>query len=137
LSGDLYLPDTSAILTMFDNEEGADTVEKIMREKEIILPSIVLLEVYYTSIKSRNIDVAEQRYALLKSIDAKHIDHMSEPILLKAGEFKANFQISLADALISAHAFIYNAILVHKDPEYEALSMIDQIKLPYKTSSNG
>jgi len=47
LSSDLFLPDTSAVLTMLDNEEGADIVEDIIRKKDILFPSIVLFEVYY------------------------------------------------------------------------------------------
>ncbi len=131
MSCKLFLPDTSAVLTLLDNEQGADIVEKIFRKKDILLPSIVLYEVYYTTIQHRNIEVAEQRYAMIKSIKAKHITELSEPVLLKGGEFKANYQISLADSMIAAYAFVYEATLVHKDPEYEPLTMIKQMKLPY------
>jgi len=116
---------------MFDNEEGADIVENILRKKDILLPSIVLYEVFYITIRRKNIETAEKRYGMLKSIDAKHISDLSEPVLLKGGEFKANYQISLADSIIAAYAFVYNATLIHKDPEYESLTMIKQIKLPY------
>ena len=34
--------------------------------------------------------------------------------------------------MIAAYAYVYDATLVHKDPEYEPLTMIRQIKLPYK-----
>ncbi len=131
MNSDLFLPDTSAILTMFDNEEGADIVENILRKKDILLPSIVLYEVFYITIGRKNIETAEKRYGMLKSIDAKHISDLSEPVLLKGGEFKANYQISLADSIIAAYAFVYNATLIHKDPEYESLTMIKQVKLPY------
>lgn len=132
MKDDLFLPDTSAILTMMDNEEGAEVVENILRTKEIVLPAIVLLEVYYTTIQHKNIEVAELRYATARSIKASHVAELSEPLLLKAGELKANFRISLADSIIAACAFVYDATLVHKDPEFEALEMIDQVKLPYK-----
>jgi predicted nucleic acid-binding protein len=58
---------------------------------------------------------------------------LDEPTLLTAGRFKARFRISLADALIAAFALRQEAILVHKDPELEALSEeIQQEILPYK-----
>ena len=53
MSSDLFLPDTSAVLTMLDNEEGADIVEDIIRKKDILFPSIVLFEVYYITISRR------------------------------------------------------------------------------------
>lgn len=132
MKGNLFLPDTSAILTMMDNEGGADVVEGILRTREILLPAVVLFEVYYKTIQNRGMEVAELRYATLKSIKAKHIAELTEPVLLKGGEFKAEYQISLADSIIAAYAFLYDATLVHKDPEFEVLTMVDQVKLPYK-----
>ena len=129
---DLFLPDTSAILTMMDSEEGADLVEDIMRTREVLLPALVLFEVYYKSIQYHGVETAELRYATLRSIRATHVSELTEPVLLKGGEFKANYQISLADSIIAAYAFVHNATLVHKDPEFEALTMVNQVKLPYK-----
>jgi predicted nucleic acid-binding protein len=129
---DLFLPDTSAILTMMDGEEGADLVEDILRTREILLPALVLFEAYYKSIQYRGLETAELRYATLRSIRATHVSELAEPVLLKGGEFKAQYQISLADSIIAAYAFVHNATLVHKDPEFEALTMVSQIKLPYK-----
>ena len=132
MKGNLFLPDTSAILTMMDNGEGADVVEGILRTREILLPAVVLFEVYYKTIQNRGMEVAELRYATLKSIKAKHIAELTEPVLLKGGEFKAEYQISLADSIIAAYAYLFEATLVHKDPEFEVLTMVDQVKLPYK-----
>lgn len=130
---DLFLPDTSAVLTMMDNEEGAELVDDILRTKEILLPAMVLFEVYYKSIQYGGVEIAELRYATLKSIRAMHISELTEPILLKGGEFKATYRMSLADAIIGACAFVHNATLVHKDPEFETLIMVNQIKLPCKS----
>lgn len=132
MNTDLFLPDTSAILTMMDSEEGADLVEDILRTREILLPALVLFEVYYKSIQYRGVETAELRYATLRSIRATHVSELTEPVLLKGGEFKAQYQISLADSIIAAYAFVHNATLVHKDPEFEALTMVNQVKLSYK-----
>ena len=132
MSTDLYVLDTSAILTLMEDEPGADQVEKILRTNKIILPAVVLLEVYYVSIKHRTVEIAQRRYAMLKSLPIEHLSELSEPVLLKAGELKANYRLSLADGIIAAYASIYDAALVHKDPEYEALKMVRQIILPYK-----
>lgn len=43
-TGDIYVLDTSAILTFRDNEDGADRVEEILRNaSEKKLPSMSLL----------------------------------------------------------------------------------------------
>jgi len=129
---DLYLPDTSAVLGLMDGDEGADMVEDILRTGEILLPAMVLFQAYCKSIQHRGMEVPELRYATLKSIRATHVLELTEPVLLKGGEFKARHRISLADAIIAAYAFVHHATLVHKDPEFEALTMVNQMKLPYK-----
>ena len=132
MNDQFYLPDTSAILTMLENEEGADTVEQVLRDERIILPAMVLLEVYYVSCIRANRSVAEERYALLKQLRAEHLAELTEPVILQAGDFKAHHRLSLADAVIAAYAQLHRAILVHKDPEYEPLDTIRQMVLPYK-----
>lgn len=128
-----YILDTSAILTFLEDEGGADRVELLLREETILLPYIVLLESYYITLRERSKDVAEERYALLKQLPSKILWEVDEPILLAAGRFKANFSLSLADATIAAFAWRENAILVHKDPELEALlDSVAQEILPYK-----
>jgi predicted nucleic acid-binding protein len=52
-----------------------------------------------------------------------------------AGRIKATYSISLADAYIAALSQHLSGILVHKDPEFEKLSLlIKDYKLPFKTS---
>jgi len=104
--------------------KGPTLVQDVLRTREILLPALVLFETDYKSIQYRGIEMAEFRYAALKSIRATHVSELTEPVLLKGGEFKARHQISLADAIIAAYAYIHRATLVHKDPEFEALTMI-------------
>lgn len=129
----LFLLDTSAWLTYMEEEEGVDRVEEILRTERVLLPFVVLLEIYYISYRERGEEIANRRYALLKSLDIEFLWNLDEPILLMAGRFKALYRVSLADAIIAAVAKIKGAILVHKDPEYEALGQeIEQEILPYK-----
>ena len=129
----LFLLDTSAWLTYMEEEEGVDKVEHILQTGEILIPFIVLLELYYISYREKGEEIANKRYALVKSLDAEFIWEIDEPILLTAGRFKAQYHLSLADAIIAAVAKIKKATLVHKDPEYEALKdEVNQEILPYK-----
>jgi predicted nucleic acid-binding protein len=77
--------------------------------------------------------VANGRLALLKKLPVEIIWQHDEPALLQASRFKAENRISLADALIAALASRLDAVLVHKDPEFEALTgVVDLEALPYK-----
>lgn len=128
-----YLLDTSAVLAFLEDEAGADRVETILRQEHIILPFCVLLETYYITLKEQPEDVADKRYALLKQLPATILWEIDEPTLLTAGRFKAQHRLSLADAIIAAFALRQGAILVHKDPELEALvGTVAQEMLPYK-----
>ena len=128
-----FLLDTSAWFTFMEDEKGADEVESILTTKDIIIPFIVLMEVYYISFREKGDYIASERYAFLKSLEAEFIWQIDEPTLLMAGKFKALYRISLADAVIASIAKRNGAILVHKDPEYEALKKeIEQKILPYK-----
>lgn len=133
MSESTYLLDTSAVLTFLEDEKGAERVEILLRQEEILLPYLVLLETYYITLQERSEDVADKRYALLKQLPATILWEVDEPTLLTAGRFKARHRLSLADAIIAAVARRQGAILVHKDPELEPLTeMVQQEILPYK-----
>ncbi len=130
-----YLMDTSALLTLYCDEEGADTVEDILRraiagEARVAICFISLLEIMYRVWRESGRQAAllarEKCLAL-----PLHVIGQTDVILEQAAEIKALNRLSLADALIAAAALSEQAVLVHKDPEYERLD-IKQLKLPYK-----
>jgi len=130
---DKYLLDTSAVFTLMEDEAGAQRVQNIIRSRSVIIPFTVLLETHYVSYREQGQDVADLRYAMLKQLPADFIWEIDEPTLLCASEFKARHDVSFADALIAAFAERHDAVLVHKDPEFDALSgVIRQERLPYK-----
>ena len=132
-NADRYLLDTSAVLTLMEDEEGADRVEEVLRQGEVLLPFPVLMEIYYISIQQRSEPVANERYALLRHLALTEIWSVDEATLLTAGRLKARFPVSFADALIAAFAIRNDAVLIHKDPEFEAVTgQVHQEPLPYK-----
>jgi len=134
-SPERYLLDTSALLTLIEDEEGADRVEQVVRRGGTLLPWPVLLEAYYISQQEQSQAEAEHRYALIKQLKVNILWHMDEPTLLTAARLKAEHHVSLADAMIAAFAIQQGAILVHKDPEFETLTgLLPMDPLPYKTS---
>jgi PIN domain nuclease of toxin-antitoxin system len=56
-----YLLDTSAVIALLEDEGGADRVESILRHERVLIPFVVLLEVYYLSFQERGEDVAYKR----------------------------------------------------------------------------
>lgn len=141
MSPERFVLDASALLTLIEDEVGADRVQQVIVEKQVVLPWVALLEMTYISQQERGQAEAERRYALVKSLPVTIAWEADEALLLQASRLKASHRISLGDSIIAAHAIRLKALLLHKDPEFEALSdEITQETLPYKSrakSSNG
>jgi predicted nucleic acid-binding protein len=128
-----YLLDTSALLTLIENEEGAEKVEAVLREQQTLIPWLCLLELHSISQQERGNAEANTRYALTKALGSSLLWEADETLLLTAASFKAKYRLSLADTIIAAFAVKHEAILLHKDPEYEVLKTeVTQEPLPYK-----
>jgi predicted nucleic acid-binding protein len=129
----LYLLDTSALLTFIEDEPGSDRVEEVLKGASILLPWPVLMETYYITLQEKGRAEADRRYALLRQLRAEILWTMDEPILLTAARLKAEHHVSLADAVLAAFAIRNNAVLIHKDPEFDALAgLVPMEALPYK-----
>jgi len=128
-----FVLDTSAMFAYIEEEPGVDDVQAIFDREEVFLPWPVLLEVYYISAREKGQQEAETRFALLKRLPANILWDVNESFLLRAAALKAEYKVSIADAMIAAYALQSQAILVHKDPEYEALAgVVEMQTLPYK-----
>jgi ribonuclease VapC len=128
-----YLLDSSALMTLIEDEAGAERVERILAREQVLIPSIALLEICYITQQERGQSEAEQRYAILKQTRATILWELNESTLLTAARLKANYHISLADAIIAAFAISNQAILIHKDPEFKSLAgELVAEALPYK-----
>lgn len=136
-----YVLDTSALLALIEDEAGADRVYEIIEGHQAVAPWVVLLEISYITQQERGQDEAERRYAFIKTLPLTIVWEADEALLLQASRLKASHRISLGDSIIAAYAIRLKAVLLHKDPEFEALgSKVKQEILPYKPrakSSNG
>ena len=132
-----YLFDTSALVSFHKNEAGASEVESLFRQAQrgkcrSLISFMSVMEMFYLSWQQDGKAIAYRTYLQLKMLPIERIES-SETILIRASELKARYSLSLADSWIAATAWEENAILVHKDPEFETLG--DQIQLrtlPYK-----
>lgn len=128
-----YLLDSSALLTLIEDEPGAGRVEEVLRSRPCLIPWLALLEVRYVTQQEQGIDEAERRLALLEHLPGEILWQADVPILRAAASFKAAHRISLADAVMAAFAKVRGAVLLNKDPEFEVLEgKVVTEKLPYK-----
>lgn len=130
-----YVLDTSALLTLRDDEPGAERVAEVLKLAERGKARcygcfISLMEVLYRV--WRDEDEASARLAYQQCL-ALPIEWLrdGDALLLRAAELKALYPLSLADAWIAACALERNAVLLHKDPEFHALTLEQEI-LPLK-----
>lgn len=140
-SPEQFVLDTSALLTLIEDEAGADRVYQVIDGKQAVVPWVALLEMSYISQQERGQAEAERRYAFFKSLPLTIVWEADEALLLQASRLKASHRISLGDSIIAAYAIRLRAVLLHKDPEFESLgTKVAQETLPYKSrakSSNG
>ena len=130
-----YLLDTSALLTLRDDEPGADTVANLLHraakgETRCLGCFVSLMEVFYRVWKDESEQAGRLAYAQCLSLPITWI-HEDSRLLEQAAQVKARNALSLADAWIAACAQLEDAELVHKDPEFELVTVRQQL-LPYK-----
>jgi predicted nucleic acid-binding protein len=128
-----FLLDTSALMSLIENEAGADRVEYLLRNEKTLIPWAALMEVYYMSLQERGQEIAEARFSMLNNSPAPILWEMHEASVILSAEIKGRHRVSFADAVMAGFAIHHNAILVHKDPEMEALNNKVRMELlPYK-----
>jgi len=130
-----YVLDTSALLTLRDDEPGAERVAEVLYlvakgKARCYGCFISLMEVLYRVWRDEDEASGRLAYQQCLALPVEWVRD-SEALLLMAAELKALYPLSLADAWIAACARVHGAVLVHKDPEFNALP-IEQEVLPLK-----
>ena len=130
--------DTSAIVCLLEDEPGADVVGEQLRSAaagraQVGASCVSLVEIYYKAHQSEGKERAHYLVSVVKTWPLDFI-YPDEALCLAAGEIKASFPLSFADAFVAATARETKAVLLHKDPEFESLRGTLKLKaLPYKT----
>lgn len=134
-----YILDTSAIFSYIKAENGSDTIERLLNSAQkgrenIFISFISFMELYYISWQEKGEEAAKELAVLVDALPVERVES-SPRLTLSAGRIKATHKLSVADAFVAATALEKDAILIHKDPEFETLSsLVATIKLPYKHS---
>jgi predicted nucleic acid-binding protein len=120
------LLDTSALLTLRDDETGAARVEQALEQPQRCYACFLTrMEVLYRVWTDEDERAGRLAYEQLKALPLLWIE-ASEPLLELAASIKARDALSMADAWIAAAAQQVGATLLHKDPEFRAMADLSQ-----------
>lgn len=130
-----YLLDTSALLTLRDDEPGAQRVAELLalaqnRKCECSGCFMSQMEMMYRVWRDESEGKANLAYQQCLALPITWI-HETPELLKAAASIKARHPLSVANAWIAASTELAGATLVHKDPEFSAAD-IEQEILPSK-----
>jgi len=116
--------DTKPLIKLFAQEEGWDSVQKILakieaEELEAAISVVTLTEIYYKYLQEKRSDLAETRTTDLRHAIYLEKLEIGEDVAVKAGEFKGKYNIPIADAFIAASAYLEGSSIISDDPEFK------------------
>ncbi len=128
-----YLLDTSALLTLRDDENGADLIAELLYKSQsgeckCFVCFLSLMEILYRVWKDENELAGRLAYEQCQALPIEWI-HESRELLEEAAKIKATNKLSVVDAWIAGSALQECAVLVHKDPEFLSVEC-PQVELP-------
>ena len=134
-----FLLDTSALLTLRDDEAGADRVAEVLNlaaqgKAKCFGCFITLMEVYYRVWRDEDKVAGQLAYQQCQALPIEWLSN-TDTLLVKAAEYKALYPLSIADAWIAACASEQGAVLLHKDPEFQPLPVVQEL-LPFKVGKS-
>jgi ribonuclease VapC len=124
--------DSYAILTFYQDEDGADKVERFLTSSrqgnlQGYISEINLGEVYYKTIRRLGLEPAKRQLEYFYELPLQVISPSSE-IILSASEIKAEYAISYADCFAVATALKFSASIITGDPEFKKVKHLVKIE---------
>lgn len=113
----VYVLDACAVIAFFNDEAGADCVEKILQSESVIwMSSVNILEVCYDCMRyTGNQEDGHKILSTIKKLPIQIVSELSDEILLTSAKFKSIHKISLADSIALGLSKVKNAQLVTAD----------------------
>jgi predicted nucleic acid-binding protein len=120
--------DAHALMVLFNDEPGADEVEKILLKAESGTPRLLMSvinwgEIYYSIMRGASQEIADSKAHEIAGmrIELVPVDARDLELIRQAAVFKATKKMSYADCFAAALAKIRNAELVTGDREFKAV----------------
>ena len=121
--------DAHALMVLFNDEPGADEVEKIVLKAESGHPRLLMSvinwgEIYYSILRGASQQIADSKAHEIAGmrIELVPVDTRDLELIRQAAVFKATKKMSYADCFAAALAKIRNAELVTGDREFKAVA---------------
>ncbi len=121
--------DAHALMVLFNDEPGADEVEKILLKAESGSPKLLMSvvnwgEIYYSILRGASQEIADSKSHEIAGmqIELVPVDADDLELVRQAAAFKATRKMSYADCFAAALAKIKNAELVTGDREFKQLA---------------
>jgi len=113
----MNIVDSSGWLEYFADGENADFFAPIIEDTEnLIVPAVIIYEVFKRILIVQGIDVAELRIAdLFKGLQ---VDFTTQ-LALSAAQLSVEFKLPMADSLILATARAYDAVFWTQDEHFQ------------------
>src|SRR5438309_5279405 len=121
--------DAHALMVLFNDEPGAEEVEKILTKAETGSPKLLMSvvnwgEIYYSILRGASQEMAEAKAHEIiagMQIELVPIDTRDLDLVRQAAVFKATKKMSYADCFAAALAKTRNAELVTGDSEFKVV----------------
>jgi len=127
--------DSHALMALFNDESGAEEVEKLLVKAESGSPKLLMSvinwgEIYYSVMRAVSPEMAEEKAREIAGMQIELVPVDADLHLVRqAAIFKATKKMSYADCFAAALAKLRNAELITGDPEFKAVE--DQIKIDW------
>jgi predicted nucleic acid-binding protein len=120
--------DAHALMVLFNDEPGADEMEKILLKAETGTPKLLMSvvnwgEIYYSIMRGASQEIADSKAHEIAGmrIELVPVDARDLELIRQAAVFKATKKMSYADCFAAALAKIKNAELVTGDRDFRAV----------------
>ena len=119
------------MLTLRDDEPGDERVAEVLQlasqgKANCYGCFMSLMELLYRVWRDESKQAGQLAHQQCLALPIEWL-HSSDSMLVKAAEFKALHSLSLADAWIAACAAEQGATLLHKDPEFKPLAVVQEL----------
>ncbi len=123
----MTLVDSSGWLAYVRDEPHADAYVRHLEGDDLIVPALVIYEVYKAVVRDDGEEIARSTVARMKESKVVPVD---EAVAIDAAHASLAHGLHMADAVIYATARLHDATLVTSDAHFEGLDGVEYIPRP-------
>ena len=134
-----YVLDSYALLVHFEDEPGAERVRSLLRsanagKTKLFLSGINFGELYYTALRERGVNAAEEIRFILAQLPVEIVD-ADIALTLTAAKLKGRHPVAYADCFAAALGIRKGARVITGDPEFKKFG--DAVSVEWIPSGTG